>query len=121
MVSWQWQLLMNAFKSVMLGYKRGRAIAQAVSRRLPTEAARLQAQVRSCGVCGGQSGFSFPCQSSFHRLLHTHHHLSSGAGTVGQLVGDVPSGMSQPTPRNLLSYMSGDLRASYPMETGVIL
>jgi hypothetical protein len=30
----------------------GRAIDQAVSRRLPTAAAR----VRSCGICGGQSG-----------------------------------------------------------------
>jgi hypothetical protein len=28
--------------------------------------------------------FGFPCQSSFHRLLHNHHHLSSGAGTIGQ-------------------------------------
>jgi hypothetical protein len=33
----------------------GRAIAQAVSRRLPTAAARVRAQVRSCGICGGQS------------------------------------------------------------------
>jgi hypothetical protein len=32
----------------------------------------------------------FPCQFSFHRLLHTHH-LSSGAGTVGHSVDDVPS------------------------------
>jgi hypothetical protein len=28
--------------------------------------------------------FDFPCQSSFHKLLHNHHHLSSGAGTIGQ-------------------------------------
>jgi hypothetical protein len=28
--------------------------------------------------------FGFPCQSSFHRLLHNHHHLSTGAGTIGQ-------------------------------------
>jgi hypothetical protein len=35
---------------------QGRAIAQAVSRRLPTAAARVRAQVRSCGICGGQSG-----------------------------------------------------------------
>jgi hypothetical protein len=34
----------------------GRAIAQAVSRRLPTAAARVRAQVRSCGICGGQRG-----------------------------------------------------------------
>jgi hypothetical protein len=32
----------------------GRAIAQAVIRRLPTEAARVR--VRSCGICNGQSG-----------------------------------------------------------------
>jgi hypothetical protein len=33
-----------------------RVIAQAVSRRLPTAAARVRARVRSCGSCGGQSG-----------------------------------------------------------------
>jgi hypothetical protein len=27
--------------------------------------------------------FGFPCKSSFHRLPHNHH-LSSGAGTIGQ-------------------------------------
>jgi hypothetical protein len=26
----------------------------------------------------------FPCQSSFHQLLHNHPHLASGAGTIGQ-------------------------------------
>jgi hypothetical protein len=34
----------------------GRAIAQAVSRRLPAAAVRVRAQVRSCRICGGQSG-----------------------------------------------------------------
>jgi hypothetical protein len=38
--------------------------------------------------------FGFPCQFSFHRLLHIHHHPKSGAGTIGQLVADVPSGLS---------------------------
>jgi hypothetical protein len=38
--------------------------------------------------------FGFPCQFSLHRLLHIHHHLSSMAGTIGQLVADVPSGLS---------------------------
>jgi hypothetical protein len=28
---------------------------------------------------------NFPCQFSFHRLLHAHHHLSSGAGTIGPM------------------------------------
>jgi hypothetical protein len=36
-------------------YVVGRAIAQAVSRRLPTAAARVRVQVRSCGICDGQS------------------------------------------------------------------
>jgi hypothetical protein len=42
--------------------------------------------------------FDIPCQSSFHQLLHSHHHLSSGAGTIGQLVADVPSGFSLTPP-----------------------
>jgi hypothetical protein len=79
----------------------GRAIAQAVSRRLATAAARVRARVRSCGICGGQSGtgagflwvLRFPLPFSFHRLFLTHH-LSSGAGTIGQLVADVSSGHS---------------------------
>jgi hypothetical protein len=33
-----------------------RAIAQAVSRRLPTLAARVRAQVRLYGICVGQTG-----------------------------------------------------------------
>jgi hypothetical protein len=36
--------------------------------------------------------FGLPCQFSFYWLLHTHH-LSSGAGTIGQLVANVPSGL----------------------------
>jgi hypothetical protein len=44
--------------------------------------------------------FGFPCQFSFHRLLHIHHHhQSSGAGTIGQLVADVPSGLSLTPPQ----------------------
>jgi hypothetical protein len=34
--------------------------------------------------------FGFPCKFSFHRLLHTHH-LSSGTGTMSQLVAQVRS------------------------------
>jgi hypothetical protein len=44
--------------------------------------------------------FGFPCQS-FHRLLHTHHHPSSGAGTIGQIVADVPNGLSLTHPKKL--------------------
>jgi hypothetical protein len=36
--------------------KKGRATVQAVSGRLPTAAARVQAQFGSFGICGGKSG-----------------------------------------------------------------
>jgi hypothetical protein len=42
--------------------------------------------------------FGFPCQFTFHRLLHTHH-LSSGAGTIDQLVAAVASGPSLTPPQ----------------------
>jgi hypothetical protein len=38
----------------------------------------------------------------FHRLLHIHHHLSSGAVIIGQLVADVPSGLSLIPPQKKL-------------------
>jgi hypothetical protein len=83
----------------------GRVIVQVVSRRLPTAPARIQTQIRLCGICVdketlGQAFseyFGLPCEFSSHRLLHTHH-LSSGAGTIGQLVAYVPSGLSLTPP-----------------------
>jgi hypothetical protein len=42
--------------------------------------------------------FGFPYQS-FHRLLHTKHHPSSAAGTIVQMVADVPSGLSLTPPQ----------------------
>jgi hypothetical protein len=47
--------------------------------------------------------FYVPWSFSFHRLLHTHH-LSSGSGTIGQLVVDVPSGLSL-TPRQETKFL----------------
>jgi hypothetical protein len=51
--------------------------------------------------------FGFPCQFSFHRPLHAHL-LSFGAGTIGQLVADIPSGfsltLSQETKMTTLSW-----------------
>jgi hypothetical protein len=44
----------NLYTQFSRGY--GRAIAQAVSRWLPTAAARFQSRVWSRGICGGQSG-----------------------------------------------------------------
>jgi hypothetical protein len=37
--------------------------------------------------------FGFSYKFSFHRLLHIHHHLSSGAGTIVELVADVTSAL----------------------------
>jgi hypothetical protein len=39
-----------------LALSKGRAIAQAVSRWLPTAAAQVRSRVWSRGICGGQSG-----------------------------------------------------------------
>jgi hypothetical protein len=36
--------------------RKNRAIARAFSRRLPTAATRVRAQVKSYGICGGHSG-----------------------------------------------------------------
>jgi hypothetical protein len=107
---------------------RGRTVVQAVRRRLPTTAARVRAHARSCAICCGQSGtevgffskyFGFPCQFLFHRLLHTHQ-LSSGAGTIGQIVADVPSGLILTTSHennylgDLISYSSVNRVREFP-------
>jgi hypothetical protein len=41
--------------------------------------------------------FGFPCQYSFHHFLHNHHHLSSGAGTIGQQWLQYQEAQSHPT------------------------
>jgi hypothetical protein len=46
----------DSLLSCIVNITNGRAIAQAVSRRLPTAVDRVPSQVRSCGICGGQSG-----------------------------------------------------------------
>jgi hypothetical protein len=89
----------------ILSYQR-RAIAQAVSRWLPSRRL-VRVQVRSCGICGGQSGIGarflrilrFLLPILIPPTLHIHHHLSSGAGTIGQLLADVPSGLSLTPPQ----------------------
>jgi hypothetical protein len=50
-----------------------------------------------------------------NRLLHTHHHLSSGTGTIGQTVVDVPSGLILTPPKeakkfNNITYRNIELR-----------
>jgi hypothetical protein len=73
------------------------ALPQEASRWLPTAAAQVQSHIKSCQVCSVESsagaGFLrvllFPIPIFIHRLLYIH--LSSRAGTVDQLVTDVPS------------------------------
>jgi hypothetical protein len=50
------RFMLNKYVRVGFRVKCGRAIAQAVSRRLPTAATQVRFQVRLCGICGGQSG-----------------------------------------------------------------
>jgi hypothetical protein len=79
---------------------RGRAIAEAVSRWVPTAAARVLARVWSSGICGGQSGAG----AGFLRVLrfplpifispNSPSSQSPRTGTISQLVADVPSGPS---------------------------
>jgi hypothetical protein len=80
--------------------RNGRAIAQALSYRFSTAAAPVRSRVEFLVHSMSLGHFGFPCQSSFQRLLCPHH-LSSGAGTIGQLAADVPSGLSlTPTARH---------------------
>jgi hypothetical protein len=58
-------LLFEVVAIITLYFDNGRAIAQAVSRRLPIAAARVRSQVSSCGMCGGQSG----TEAGFLRVL----------------------------------------------------
>jgi hypothetical protein len=46
----------EAYISTITFFGKGGAISKAVSRWFPTETARVQEQIRSCGICGGQSG-----------------------------------------------------------------
>jgi hypothetical protein len=77
------QILRNRkYKHLCYLVEKGHATAQAVSRWLPTAAARVRAQVWQVGfavdkVALGQvfsKYFGFPCQSSFHQILHHHNH-----------------------------------------------
>jgi hypothetical protein len=84
----------------------GRAIAQAVSRWLPTAAARARSQVRSCGICGGQSstgaGFLRVLRFPLPILIPPTAPQSSSIirGWYNRpTVADVPSGLSLTPPR----------------------
>jgi hypothetical protein len=81
------------------------AIAQQVSRQLPTAATRVQSQVISCRLSrlsGAGVGFLWVLYFSLLILIPPaapHSSLSSGAGTIGQTVADIPSGLSLTPPQ----------------------
>jgi hypothetical protein len=70
---------------------------QAVSRWLPTVAARVEARVRSCGGRSGMAaGFLRVLRFTLPNIPQDVSHSSPSA--IGQMVADVPIGLSQPTP-----------------------
>jgi hypothetical protein len=91
-----------------------RAIAQAVSRRLPTVAARIRAQVRSRGICGGQSGtgagflrvLRFPLPILIPPTAPQSPSSIIWGCTIGQLVADVRSGLSFTPPQETKKSLS---------------
>jgi hypothetical protein len=77
----------------------GRAIAPAVSRRQPGFVASSGHVAFVVDKVVFSEYLGFPWQFSLHRLFDTRHHLSSGAGTIGPIVADVPSGRSLTQPQ----------------------
>jgi hypothetical protein len=83
------------------------AIAQAVSRWLPTTAAWVRSPIRSRGICGGQSGtvagvlqvLWFPLPILIP--LTASHSSSSRAGTIHLIAATVSSGLSLTPPQEL--------------------
>jgi hypothetical protein len=87
----------------------GRDVAQAVSRWIPTAAARVRVRA-SCGICGGQSGTG----AGFLRVLRfplpiiippiSPSSYSPGAGKICLLVAAVPSGPNWTRPPTIPIY-----------------
>jgi hypothetical protein len=84
-MSWYYNTLLCLFCKIScwVTFPQDRAIAQAVSRRFPTAAARVQTRVSSCWILWWtkvvleqvfSENFGFPYQSTFHLLLHNHLH-----------------------------------------------
>jgi hypothetical protein len=102
--------LLNMYMDWRLAYLyvAGRPCHSSGSCRLLSTTARVRSQVKSCGICGEQSVTG----AGFLRILRfplsifitptAPHSSSSGAGTIGQLVAVVPSGLSLTPPQEEL-------------------
>jgi hypothetical protein len=85
----------------------GRAIDHAVSHRCPPAASLVQSEVMSCGICGGQNSAG----AAFLQILRfplpilippiAPYSSITGAGTIMQLLGDVPNGLAWLHPTKL--------------------
>jgi hypothetical protein len=114
---------MKEFSVTKQNYRKGSAIAQAVSLWLPTAAARVRARVWSCRICGGQSGAG----AGFLRVLRSPLPIfippiapQSPSSIIWgwynrPIVAAVPSGLS-PTP---LRIINKNYRKPRPLETGL--
>jgi hypothetical protein len=97
--------------------RSGRAVAQAVSRWLPTAAARVRARVWSCGICGGQSGagagflrvLRFPLPIFIPPICPQSPSSIIWAWYNRQVVAAVPSGLSL-TPLTIINNTLGHYR-----------
>jgi hypothetical protein len=88
---------------VFPGMKTICAMAQRVSRRPGFDPRSGHVGFVVVKVALGQvlsEYFGFSCHFLFHRLLHTHH-LPTRAGAIGQLVANVPSGLSLTPPQEI--------------------
>jgi hypothetical protein len=100
---------------------KDRAIAQALSCWPPT-AARVRSQVRSCGICGWKCGtWASFCPSTSVSPANSHSARCfmllyySIACTRGQLVADVPSGLSLTPPHEIKRSINENLCQPIPL------
>jgi hypothetical protein len=90
-------------------YREGRVITQAVSRWFPTAGAWVRARVKSCGICGGESGteagfqrvFRFPLPI-FNQPFAPQSPSSIIWGWYNRPVEAAPSGLSRTAQRMMI-------------------